>query len=80
MCKIGESFALLGVTSWGIRSCLEVGYPDVYTRMTSYLQWINETIETHDVESISDVLSRFIHQITDSIMKFLRQCVKSFVD
>jgi secreted trypsin-like serine protease len=56
VCKIGESFALLGVTSWGIRSCLEVGYPDVYTRMTSYLQWINETMETHDVESISDVL------------------------
>nr|AYV99608.1 venom polypeptide [Dolopus genitalis] len=36
---------LVGLTSFGSMSC-EMGYPTVYTRITSYLNWINQKTDT----------------------------------
>lgn len=33
---------LAGAVSWGV-SCA-VGYPDIYARVSSHMDWINETI------------------------------------
>ncbi|KAJ8302452.1 hypothetical protein KUTeg_018848, partial [Tegillarca granosa] len=44
VCKRGDFYILAGATSWGTRSCQELGYPNVYTRVTSYLDWIHSYI------------------------------------
>lgn len=41
--NIDKKFTLVGVTSWGIGCGLE-NYPGIYTKMTNYLQWINDKI------------------------------------
>jgi secreted trypsin-like serine protease len=35
---------LVGLTSFGYKPCGTVGFPGVYTKVTSYLEWINEYI------------------------------------
>jgi secreted trypsin-like serine protease len=35
---------LAGVVSYGPRECGTKGMPGVYTRVSSYLKWINENI------------------------------------
>jgi len=40
---IDKKFTLVGVTSWGIGCGLQ-NYPGIYTKMTNYLQWINDKI------------------------------------
>lgn len=37
---------LLGVVSWGVSPCGEKGAPTVYTRVSRYLDFINEHINT----------------------------------
>ncbi|KAK1741499.1 trypsin-like serine protease [Skeletonema marinoi] len=32
----------VGITSWGV-GCGQKGYPDYYTRVSSYIDWIEET-------------------------------------
>lgn len=40
---------LAGITSFG-SGCAKPGYPDVFTRITSYLEWITEVMDQFEVE------------------------------
>ena len=40
-CKVGNTWILAGVTSWGNASCSS-DYPDVYTRVSYYRDWIRK--------------------------------------
>ncbi|XP_033737053.1 chymotrypsinogen A-like [Pecten maximus] len=44
VCLRDEHYILAGVTSWGSFSCQHYGYPNIYTRVTSYIEWINSVI------------------------------------
>jgi len=41
VCKVGDSFKLGGVTSYGLVTC-STKYPSVYTRISFYRNWIQE--------------------------------------
>ncbi|XP_054733703.1 chymotrypsin BI-like isoform X2 [Anastrepha obliqua] len=53
----GEETVLIGATSFGISLGCEVGWPGVFTRITSYLDWIesNSGVATYTVSS-SDII------------------------
>ena len=40
-------WALIGILSNGARSCFQ-GMPEVYTKVASYVDWIQKTIELND--------------------------------
>lgn len=44
-CKVDGVWHVAGVTSWGIATC--VGLPSVYTRITSYLDWLEGKMELY---------------------------------
>ncbi|XP_036356698.1 elastase-1-like [Octopus sinensis] len=39
-CKINDRFVLVGIASWGVTSCRNNDFPDVYSNVTFYLDWI----------------------------------------
>ena len=41
--EINDRFYLIGITSWGI-GCGSLGYPGVYSRVTSALLWIKQHV------------------------------------
>ena len=45
-CKKGDDnyWTLAGATSWGYSGCQTKGYPNVYTRVSEYRNWILDTI------------------------------------
>ncbi|CAH1772549.1 unnamed protein product [Owenia fusiformis] len=43
-CKVGNRWVLAGVTSWGDSECNAAGFPDVYSRISYFLPWIQRTI------------------------------------
>lgn len=51
-CRISKNgpWMLAGVTSFG-SGCAEQGYPDVYSRISHYVQWIEETMLENDGET-----------------------------
>ncbi|CAH1774022.1 unnamed protein product [Owenia fusiformis] len=42
VCRRGSQWILAGVSSWAMRGCDTPGFPSVYSRITSFLAWINE--------------------------------------
>uniref|UniRef100_A0A8C5LLU1 Coagulation factor XI n=1 Tax=Leptobrachium leishanense TaxID=445787 RepID=A0A8C5LLU1_9ANUR len=40
-CQIDKTWYLIGITSWG-EGCARAGKPGVYTRVSSYIDWIHE--------------------------------------
>ena len=40
---VAENKVLIGIISWGVPCSM--GYPDVYTRITSYHDWIDSVID-----------------------------------
>jgi len=40
-CRIGNTWHIAGITSFG-SGCAKPGFPDVYTRVTHFLNWINQ--------------------------------------
>jgi secreted trypsin-like serine protease len=41
---IGDQPTQVGITSWSEAPCASPGYPDVYTRVSYYEEWIKETV------------------------------------
>lgn len=66
------------MTSWGDRSCRT--FPDVYTKVTSYLSWIENVIETHDhvEQNLGEIIGSFIRKILDILINFLKKAVEKF--
>ena len=46
-------WTIIGVLSNGARSCFR-GMPEVYTEVTTYLEWIRRTMEKHDIYDIQN--------------------------
>lgn len=44
MIQKGKQFYLLGITSFGNSKCGLSGYPGVYTKVSSFFDWIIEKI------------------------------------
>ncbi|XP_069128547.1 chymotrypsinogen A-like [Argopecten irradians] len=44
VCLRNGHYILAGVTSWGSFSCQHYGYPNIYTRVTAYVDWIKSVI------------------------------------
>ena len=40
----GGPWILQGITSWGTKICVTPNQPDVYTKVTAFLDWIDSTI------------------------------------
>lgn len=43
-CSYDGKYYITGVVSWGSEDCKQKGYPSVFTRVTSYLNWINKHV------------------------------------
>ncbi|XP_062581406.1 chymotrypsinogen 2-like [Saccostrea cucullata] len=44
VCLRHDTFVLVGVTSWGSSTCSELGKPNVFTKITAYLPWIQSEL------------------------------------
>ncbi|XP_076437031.1 kallikrein-12-like [Babylonia areolata] len=40
VCECGGVTSNVGIVSYGVNGCASDGYPDVFTRVSSYLPWI----------------------------------------
>ncbi|XP_046563716.1 chymotrypsinogen A-like [Haliotis rubra] len=45
MCSKNGRFYLAGITSWGEETCSEFGYPNIFTRVANYMNWITDTMK-----------------------------------
>lgn len=50
MCRLHNGrWYLAGITSFG-SGCAKRGFPDVYSHVPHYIEWIHEVMERHDKE------------------------------
>ncbi|XP_069057763.1 uncharacterized protein [Pleurodeles waltl] len=56
-CSINGTWLLAGVVSWGPKVCASPLAPGVYTRVTSYLSWINNIVPDLDCSATGNTLS-----------------------
>ncbi|KAJ8301167.1 hypothetical protein KUTeg_020154 [Tegillarca granosa] len=48
-CQYKGRFYLVGIVSWGTEECNRQGYPSVFTRVTSFQDWIERKISSQDI-------------------------------
>lgn len=48
MCEMEGRYYITGVMSWLINNCSARGFPNVFTRVTSYLDWIYEKLDFYE--------------------------------
>ncbi|XP_041369701.1 plasma kallikrein-like [Gigantopelta aegis] len=48
MCEVEGRYYVTGVMSWLVSNCSAMGFPNVFTRVPSYLDWIYEKLEYYD--------------------------------
>jgi secreted trypsin-like serine protease len=67
--NLTKKFVLAGITSYGYR-CAEQGYPGIYTRVSYYIDWINDQTN-YNVNTGSYVKSLPFLTATLFLTKFL---------
>lgn len=43
-CEKNGQYYIIGIVSWGVEQCGLEGYPTILTRIGSYLDWIQQTM------------------------------------
>jgi len=46
VCEVKGRYTLMGATSWGA-GCAEANAPGVYAKITAFLPWIKETLQSN---------------------------------
>ncbi|XP_041350491.1 chymotrypsinogen B-like [Gigantopelta aegis] len=47
MCSKGGRFYIAGIVSWGEETCMEYGYPNIFTKVQIYSRWIQDTMKSN---------------------------------
>ncbi|GAB1597328.1 kinesin-like protein KIN-7M, chloroplastic [Argonauta hians] len=47
-CKVNDKFVLAGIASWGVTTCRNSHFPDVYTNVSFYTDWIRRHVTSHN--------------------------------
>jgi trypsin len=65
--KDGNNFIQQGIVSWGGEECADPFQPGVYTKLSNYVNWINNTILNTDISDVKEEESISIFQQGNTI-------------